>query len=467
MLWLTVALAEPCAESVRLRTFESHLADAQEAFAAARVVPGEFALADAREALSCLGTPVPPASLGVYAWLEAEASVWAHQVESAWPWVRLARDLGVASPAHLAAPHPIQRWITTLPPAPPLAGPEALLERPGHRTFVDGQVLDAPRVRTETPHFVQVFAGRELVEAGWQRGARFEGRWLTSLTAVPEPESRRAEASYWESWIAANPTSQWVPYAEEQLDAIRLRDARQDGGAGLEAYLDADPGAGRAAARSLLEPMAFDRAAVSGSRRALEAFLESYPGGRFTGDARRLLDRMDWEAATEQDTASAYDTYLARQPAGRSATEARRRLADRLVQRALHDGDPQALAAVEARFPWSLAGARAGAKARGTKLVAMVLAGDPNEELVMVLREHGLRVDRRPRARIGGSEGLPAQTGLVFTAVEEAGAGFHGRGELWLPGARAPVAVWRVVGTDPDAVRDLLVREAPDLAEWI
>lgn len=471
MLWMTLALAmdEPRAcEPVRMRTLAAAVEDARVAFAALEIVEGQARLADARAHVLCLNAPMPPEMLGEFAWLEAESAIWSHEVESAWPWVRLATDLQVTPPAHLGGRHPMQRWLTSMPSAPEIAGPTARLDGgKGHRVVVDGQLLDPPRVRTQTPHLVQLFEGRDLVEAWWQQGNQFRGTLLVPLVEPPTAVAKGGTVAYWEQWLVQNPSSQWVEYAREQLDGLKLAAAVDGGGAGLEAYLADAPGAGQTVAKVLLEPMDFDRASVSGSRRALESFIAAHPGGRFVGDAERLLEALDWELTTEQDTAGAYEGYLAAHPDGRSALEARRRLAARLVTRAQRAGDDVALAQVEVRFPWSIAGARAGALARGDRMVNVVLGGDSNEELVTALRSKGLVVERAPREPFGRGTGLEARTGMVWSEVADVDGWYHARAELWMVDGRAPVATWRVQATDEESARSLLAAEMPPIDDWI
>ncbi|MCB9669206.1 MAG: hypothetical protein H6734_07035 [Alphaproteobacteria bacterium] len=470
MFWLSLALAEDPCEPVRPRALADDVDRAAEAFAAGGLVEGELALAAVRRDLACLAAPVDPAVLGAVAWLEAEEAALHHDADAAWPWVFLARDLRVDPPPHLQRAHPLQSALAYLPDAPPIGGNGEAFAEPGRtRIVVDGQHLELPRVREGIPHLVQVFDGRDPVVSWWQHGARFPGDRIALRVELPAGKSKEGSAAYWESWLREHPDSRWRGYALDQLDDVRFREALASGGAGLEAYLDGDPRHHRDAALGLLEPMDFARAVLDGSRASLSGFLEAHPDGRYTGEARDALDALDWELATEQDTATGYARYLERQPRGRWAPEAHQRLASRRLAVAAARDDRQALAELTVDHPGTVQGARARALAQGVRIQALVVAGDTNEPIVQEARQLGLRVERAVDAADPGRTTVddPAGTGRVWSRVAEVDGVTYARGELWLPGSRAPVFTWRASGIDDVSAREALAAGMVDLETWV
>lgn len=459
---------DPLCDAVRPRFVEEKVEMARVLFEEGGALAGAPALAEVREAFGCVGAPIPADVLGTYAWLEAEQAILTYRPHAAWPWLHLARDLGTEPPTHLQRAHPLQSWLTEVPATPESDGPEATVGstagRRAIRVFVDGSELQVPRVRERTPHFVQVFEGGELVDTYWQQGDRFHGRWLRPAHAMPAVPKRTDTEAYWSSWLAANPTSKWRTYALEKLDALRFYDALEDGGAGLEAYLTDDPGANRALAAELIEPMELDRAVLSGSRTALVAFLEAHPEGRYRGDARRALDALDWEVATEQDTSEAYALYLTRHPAGTWGSIARDRLAARWLRDLERLDDIAARDALLARFPHTVEATRARALRDGIRVQQLLVSGAQNEELVLAGRAAGLRVERALDRERGG---LPAGTAQVHTEVVLGAEGWVARAELWLPGGRAPVRVWTVESLDEEALPGLVAGAVDDLQTWV
>lgn len=464
-MWMVLSIAalaaEPLCEPLRLRSLQESVEALDASLAEHGPLVDVADLERVRTAATCLQDPIEPALLGHLAWLEAEHALVRHRLHEAVPWVGLARSLGVRPPERLVVP--------PLPSAPPdeeraLAGRVPLSTgRAGTVLMLDGEVLSEPTTGTGMPHLVQRFVRGEPTEGVWQTGARFPGTWLRPESDPPERPRRRADPAYWERWLLENPTSKWRDYAASKLDAIRFYEALAGGGAGLEAYLSR-PGQSGPLARALLEPLELDAARLEGTRGALLGFLDAHPDGRFSGEAEQALDELDWRIANEQDTVAAYDTYLEVHPEGEHAGTARERLAERLSWWVERRRDQDALERLRAESPGAIPTARAEAELSGVKIQALRLTGTLDEAIALVARGLGLRLERLPDA---SPNDPPAGTGALHVRLGQLGEGWVARAELWLPGGRAPVAVWTEHGYDDRAVLEALAGGADELERWV
>ncbi len=457
MLWLGLAVASPMCEPPRPRALRLHVRQLVEQFEAGDRSGMERSAEALRRMLPCLDRPVTPDLIGMLAWIEVARALERYRPREAWSWGRLASDLGVESPLPLDVGRMESEGMLRMDEA---ALPWSFTE--GLRVYVDGVRVTEPRAREGVLHFVQVFDGRELVEARWQYGARFSGRWLAFGEAFPRLPRRAGTEAFWTTWLAENPSSPWRSYAEEQLDTLRFVQALEAGGAGLESYLERGGTHFASLARQLLEPMELDRARMKEAREDLAAIAERRPPGRYARDAEAALDALDWELATEQDTASAYATYLERQPLGRWAIEAAHRHAARALVRAERLGEMEPLREVVERLPGTVEAEQARALLEGMTLAGVRVEGDAVEPFVMRARALGLRVER-------GLRGDARSTGLgaLRVRIDAGAAGVSGVVELWLPDGRAPLERWQVEALDEPTVTEGLLEGMRAVERWV
>ncbi|MFB6320722.1 hypothetical protein [Saccharicrinis sp. FJH54] len=72
---------------------------------------------------------------------------------------------------------------------------------------------------------------------------------------------------------------------------------------------------------------AYDNAVGNFNLEGLNAYLSSYPNGRFAAKASKTIDIVSWQKAKSQDTMEAYNTYLEQFPNGEAVSLAKSRMA--------------------------------------------------------------------------------------------------------------------------------------------
>ncbi len=451
----------------------------------------------AREKARCLQEPIGSAQLVRLAWLQAELGVFEQDLEEVWRWVRLARDTdpGAAFPDHVAADHPLRRYMPEQPEPPPIEGPERTIDHPRRGgVYMDGKRLESPRARRATPHLVQVFQGKERVEAWWQSGPVFHPSILERVEAESTAAARDGEPSEeeqvgpkrwkparkntieaWEDWIADNPDSEWVAEARIRLDRRRFELAREAGEAALKAYLADDPGASASVARAEVERIHFEAAKAADTRQAWSIFLAAFPNGVYASEAERAFDALSWVRFEEQDTEQAYARYLTQHPDGAHRAVARERMMERAFEAAVASNDDRKLRAYLERYPGSSHTPRVRAVLAGTRLDAVQIAIDglrgEDDALESALREKlvpaGVRVERVPFPETVDNSLLPAGNGLLWVDVARLTDGrLEAEAALWAPVGAGPLARWTAESPDLEGLVDVVVEGLPDVADF-
>lgn len=440
----------------------------------------------ARDEARCLDAPVEREQLARLAWLQAEYAVFDQDEEEFWRWVRLARDTApaVQPPAHVAADHPLRRFLASPPAEVPIAGPDRAIAHPRKGgVFVDGLRAETPAVRGETPHLVQVFENKVLTDAYWQAGARFRPELLADPVAAPAvvdapaavgPEgwkpARKDTAKAWQAWILKNPDSEWIDEARGRLDDLRFREARDGGEAGLKAYLGGDPGRNARNARAALERLDFDRTEAEGTRQAWALYLGRHPGGFYEAEATSRLDELTWREMRAKDTEEAYSRYLTQHRDGAHREEARALLAERAWQAAIASGDAAQLRRFLARFPMSPRRSEARARLAGTRFGAVQVGVEGCEPcataLLAAVEGAGLRGERVPRPARAGSAVVPDGSALLWIGVEPTASGLKASAELWTAIGGGALAAWSAEAADEAGLASAVVKGLPDLSRW-
>lgn len=459
------------------------------ALAEARVDDVFEELLASRDEARCLDAPIEPDLLARLAWLHAEYAVFDQDEEDFWRWVRLARDTAPAYqlPAHIAEDHPLRRFLASPPEVVPVSGPDRAINHPKKGgVYLDGRRIDSPAVRGETPHLVQVFENKVLLDGYWQSGARFRPELLADplpvAAAVVQVEeatvgpagwkpARKDTVKAWEKWIVANPDSEWLDEARGRLDDVRFREAEAGGEASLRAYLAADPGRNARAARAALERIDFDRTAAENTRQAWALYLGRHPGGVYESEAMGRLDELTWLEMRAKDTEEAYARYLTQHRDGAHREEARALLAERAWDTALASGDAGQLRRFIARFPRSPRRPEARARLAGTRFGAVNVALDGCEPcalaLITAVDAAGLRAERIPRPSTSSGAKVGEGTALLWVGLEPLAEGrMRASAELWTAIGGGALASWSAEAADEAALAAALVKGLPDLARW-
>ena len=98
----------------------------------------------------------------------------------------------------------------------------------------------------------------------------------------------------------------------------------------LQSYLDTYKDADQAHIDSIMSHLNalktidndWTNAVVSGSKEAIEAYLQKYPNSPHRQEARNKIDSIDWQVAKKADTAEAYQIYLDQHTDGSHIEEA-------------------------------------------------------------------------------------------------------------------------------------------------
>lgn len=476
-------ICEPLAPDV----LDARLQLAASALAELRMADADTELEIARDEARCLSVPIAADQLARLAWLHAEQAVLEQDEEELWRWVRLARDVAPsqAPPDHVTGDHPLMRFLASPPPLPPVTGPDRAVAHPRRGgVHLDGQRLELPRARAETVHLVQVFENKALVRSHWQSGARFDASLLADPVAVALVEdaaptgpakwkpAKKDTVPAWESWIVANPGSEWLDEARGRLDDVRWREARAAGEDGIRAYLADDPGRNARAARAALEQADFDRTAAEGTRQAWSLYLGRHPDGVFVAEASARLDELTWAEMQRQDTEEAYSRYLTQMRDGAHRAEARALWAERAWETASRSSDPNALKRFLAKHPQSRHRTEARMRLAGTRLnaVQLSMSGCPPCEgpILEALGGSGLRVATVPYVPSAARATFAEETGLLWVLATPGGVGerWTASAELWSPLGGAPLVAWRAEGADVQELTAALIKGLPDLSRW-
>lgn len=457
---------------------------AREALENVDLVRARSELEVSRDAARCLSEPISPELISRIAWLHAEFGLFDQDLDGMFRWVRLAKDAApdVPPPEHIGIDHPLTRYLPEMPDAPPIEGPEGILVQPKKGgIYMDGERLEVPQARRETPHLVQIFEGKELLDSWWQSGPRFKPEYIAIGEPPPPPvvgpknwkPEKKNTIESWEAWIAKNTASEWVDEARNRLDQVRFENAEAAGEAGLQAYLADDPGPRKLQARAAIEKIRFDRADAEGTRQAWSIFLAENPRGFYAADAEAKLDELSWKKFSDEDTEEAYARYLTQHKDGAHRDLARDLMVDRAFDRAMESGKEADLRAFRDRFPTSKHIPRVLALLSGTRFdaIQLCIGGEGDLDAVeTALREKldpaGVRVERVDYVDRVRNAQIPAGNGLVWVRVEPSGSGFAAEAAFWAPVGTSALEAWRADGRDAAGLAAAVAKGLPDIGAF-